>query len=419
PVDVRARHALARPQLVAGRPPQPELMRRARAPALLALLVLAACAAPPPVEDALALESVRFADLAGWADDDHASALDTFKRGCAIWAKRDASDALGRNGDFGVVGDWRTACVAANDVPPGHPAAARAYFETWFQPWRATNNGVADGLFTGYFEPVLDGSRAASQRFAVPLYGRPEDLVTVDLGQFAEDLAGRSIAGRVEAGALQPYPDRAAIADGAVDGTAPVLAWVDDAIDAFFLEIQGSGQVRLAEGGVMRVGYAAQNGRRYFAIGKALVERGALTKDEVSLQTIKAWLAQHPDEARAVMNLNPSAVFFRELDGEGPVGAMGVVLTPARSLAVDRRFIALGVPLWLEVTVPGPAEGAPDETWRRLVIAQDTGGAIKGPVRGDLYWGGGAEAEWRAGTMKHTGGYYVLLPTMLTVASAP
>lgn len=394
-------------------------MRRARAPTLWALLLLAACAAPPPAEDALVLEPARFADLAGWAADDQASALDAFKRGCDIWARRDATQAVGRNGAFGVVGDWQLACAQAADVPPGDPAVARAYFETWFEPWRATNNGVADGLFTGYFEPVLDGSRVASDRFAVPLYGRPDDLVTVDLGQFAEDLAGRSIAGRVEAGALQPYPDRAAIADGALDGTASVLAWVDDAIDAFFLEIQGSGQVRLSEGGVMRIGYAAQNGRRYFAIGKALIERGALTKDEVSLQTIKAWLAAHPDEARAVMNLNPSTVFFRAIDGPGPIGAMGVVLTPARSLAVDRRFIALGVPLWLEVRVPGPAEGAPDETWRRLVIAQDTGGAIKGPVRGDLFWGGGAEAEWRAGTMKHTGGYTVLLPKVLTVASAP
>jgi membrane-bound lytic murein transglycosylase A len=220
------------------------------------------------------------------------------------------------------------------------------------------------------------------------------------------------------AGALEPYPDRADITAEGLDARARPIVWVDDPIDAFFLEIQGSGRVELAEGGVARLGFAAQNGRSYYAIGRALVERGALAKDEVSLQTIKAWLAANPEEATSVMNLNPSYVFFRELDGEGPVGAMGAVLTPGRSLAVDRRFIALGAPLWLEVSVPGPGEGAPDEVLRRLVIAQDTGGAIKGPVRGDLFWGGGPEAEWRAGNMKSTGRYVVLLPQALTIAAA-
>jgi membrane-bound lytic murein transglycosylase A len=384
-------------------------------------LALGACVTPPevPEEPVLELRRTSFDELAGWAEDDHAAALALFLPSCARWAKREPADAVGRAEAYGTAADWTVACAEAAGVPAGDAAAARAFFETWFTPWRVTDKGDAEGLFTGYFEPTLDGSLEPSAVYPVPLHGRPDDLVTVDLGAFADDLAGRAIAGRVDANALVPYDDRAAIAAGALDGRAPALVWVDDPVDAFFLEIQGSGRVRLAEGGVLRVGYAAQNGHAYFAIGRTLVERGELTKDQVSLQTIRAWLAAHPGEAAEVMNLNRSYVFFRVLDGPGPLGAMGVPLTPGRSLAVDRRFVAFGVPLWLEVTVPGPAEGAPDETLRRLVIAQDTGGAIKGVVRGDLFWGAGAEAEWRAGTMKHTGTYTVLLPKALLVAGAP
>jgi membrane-bound lytic murein transglycosylase A len=386
---------------------------------LLLALALAACETPtaPPEEPTLALEPIGFADLAGWADDDHAAALATFLPGCARWAKKEPTAAIGRAPAYGTAADWTAACDAGGAVASGDRAAARAFFETWFEPWRVTDGGAANGLFTGYYEPTLDGGLTPSAVNDVPLFGRPDDLVTVDLGAFAEDLAGRTVAGRVQDAALVPYEDRAAITGGALDGRAPVLVWVDDPIAAFFLQIQGSGRVRLAEGGELRLGYAAQNGRSYYAIGRALVERGELTKDTVSLQTISAWLEAHPDEADAVMNLNGSYVFFRVLDGPGPVGAFGVALTPGRSLAVDRRFVALGVPLWLDVAVPGPAEGAPDETLRRLVVAQDTGGAIKGVVRGDLFWGGGAEAEWRAGTMKHDGTYAVLLPKTLVIAA--
>ncbi|MBM3583668.1 MAG: murein transglycosylase [Alphaproteobacteria bacterium] len=388
---------------------------------LVLTLALAACETPeaPPeeAEPALTLEPIGFADLAGWAADDHAAALATFLPGCARWAKKDPTAAIGRAPAYGTAADWAAVCEAAEAVALGDRTAARAFFETWFEPWRVTDGDGATGLFTGYYEPTLDGGLTPSAVNDVPLFGRPDDLVTVDLGAFAEDLAGRTVAGRVEEAALVPYEDRAAITASALDGRAAVLVWVDDPIDAFFLQIQGSGRVRLAEGGELRLGYAAQNGRSYYAIGRALVERGELTKDAVSLQTIRAWLEAHPDEADAVMNLNGSYVFFRVLDGPGPVGAFGVALTPGRSLAVDRRFVALGVPLWLDVTVPGPAEGVPDESLRRLVVAQDTGGAIKGVVRGDLFWGGGAEAEWRAGTMKHDGTYAVLLPKALVVAT--
>ena len=380
--------------------------------ALLALAGLAACAAPGP---GLRLERVGFDALPGWTDDRQDLALTAFRRSCAKRLAQPSGRALGLVG--GHAGDWQPACRAALALEGTDAAAARVYFETWFVPYRALGPEGTAGLFTGYYEPTLAGSRRRSERFTVPIYGRPDDLVTVDLADFAPDLGGRRLVGRLRPGRLAPYPDRAAIEAGAVSGTAPVIAWVDDPIGAFFLQIQGSGRIRLAEGGTIRVGYAAANGRAYVSIDRVLVERGALALEQVSLQSIRAWLASHPDEADAVMAANPSYVFFRVLSEPGPVGAEGVVLTPGRSLAVDRRQIPLGVPLWLDTEAPGEGPGAPDRRLRRLVVSQDTGGAIRGPVRGDVFWGAGARAEWVAGHMRHRGGYYLLLPRTLAPAA--
>jgi membrane-bound lytic murein transglycosylase A len=303
-------------------------------------------------------------------------------------------------------------------VPPGR-AAARAFFESEFRPFAATNPGEAAGLFTGYYEPTLYGSRRRHGRFTVPLFARPPELVTVDLGRFRPDWKGRRIAGRVVAGALEPYPDRAAIAAGALAGRRLEIVWVDDPVDAFFLEIQGSGRVELAEGGAIRLGFAAQNGHPYTPIGRELVARGALRKDEVSLQSIRRWLADHPHAAPEVMAKNASYVFFERGEGEGPVGTEGVVLTPGRSLAVDTAFLPLGLPLWLAGTVPSPAAAAPDRALRRLLVAQDTGGAIRGPVRGDVFWGHGEEAAAVAGRMKNPGRLWALLPKGLAARLRP
>ena len=240
----------------------------------------------------------------------------------------------------------------------------------------------------------------------LPAAAPPDDAELL----FDTELRGRRLFGRVEDGELRRLPSRAEIDSGALDDTAPVLAWVDDAVEAFFLHVQGSGRIGFEDGAILRVGYAASNGHAYVSIGRALIERGALAADAVSLQSIRAWLAAHPKEAASVLALNPSYVFFRALEGDGPVGAQEVALTPGRSLAVDRRFLPLGVPLWLDITAPSANSGAPDRALRRLVVAQDTGGAIRGPVRGDLFWGFGADAESIAGRMKHTGRYYLLLP---------
>jgi len=343
--------------------------------------------------------------------------LIALRRSCTRFAGLGDDTPIGRDGIGGQARDWQALCAAAGDVPGGDDAAARQFFERWFVPFLAGNNGKPDGLFTGYYEPELKGSRTRDARFAIPLYARPGDLVTVDLGLFRDDWRGTNIAGRVQQGALRPYPTRAEIAAGALknlkrgDGGPLELVWVDDAIDAFFLEIQGSGRIVLNDGSLLRVGYAASNGRPYFAIGRELIARGALTREEATAPGIRAWLAAHPAEAPEVMNKNTSYVFFRALPpptspDDGPPGAHAVPLVPGRSLAVDRAFLALGLPVWLDADDPLVA-GA---RLQRLMIAQDTGGAIRGPVRGDVFWGHGREAAERAGVMRSAGRYWILLP---------
>jgi membrane-bound lytic murein transglycosylase A len=380
--------------------------------ALLLALGLSACGPRTTPEEEkpparLTLEPSSFDRLPGWARDDHAAALPAFARSCRKLQALPPDRPLG---PAGTAGDWAAPCASAASVPAGDAQAARAFFETWFLPWTAGDGTGTEGLFTGYYEARLNGSLAPSEIYRFPLHRRPPELVMVDLGEFRDTLKGERIAGRVVDGRLRPYEDRARIEDGALNGRDLELLWVDDPVDAFFLQIQGSGRVVLDDGRELRVGYDGQNGHPYYAIGRELVARGTLERDEVSMQSIRAWLETNPAEAAKVMNLNPSYVFFRVLDGEGPVGAQGVALTPGRSLAVDRSFIPYGVPLWLEAEDPLD----PGTRFSRLMVAQDTGGAIRGPVRGDVFWGHGEEAELRAGRMRSRGSYHLLLPRTVT-----
>ena len=324
-------------------------------------------------------------------------------RSCERLARLPEATALG--GPFGTAGEWRGACAALRGA--SDERALRDVLGREFQAFAASDSGREEWLFTGYYEPELRGSRTRSGRYAVPVHGRPADLVAVELGQFREPLRGERIAGRVEDGRLVPYATRAEILAGAIDGRAPVLAWVDDPVDLFFMQVQGSGVLALDDGSRLRLGYAGGNGRPYVAIGRVLVDRGAMPLEAVSMQSIRAWLAANPGEADAVMNANPSYVFFREIAGEGPLGTEGVPLTPARSLAVDRLFVPMGVPVWLDAADPLD----PAARLRRLMVAQDTGGAIRGVVRGDVYWGAGADAAERAGRMRSPGRWWVLVPT--------
>ncbi|WP_240791143.1 murein transglycosylase A [Roseomonas sp. AR75] len=386
-----------------GRPPVSASRRtRFSAPAVVLSVFLTAlltgCAPVTYPHDA------GFADLPGWPEDRHAEAIPALKRSCDAIARLPSERSLGGEAMLARdAGALRPACAALATLAPGD-AAARAFLERHFRPV-----ALGEGLLTGYFEPELRGGATRSARNATPLHARPPELVEADLGTHAADLRGRRVAGVVREGRLVPFLDRAAITAGALDGRGLELAWVDDPADAFFLQVQGSGRVRLADGRVLRLGYAGWNGFPYVAIGRFLVEQGVLARETVSLQSIRAWMREAgPDAAAALMARNPSYVFFRVLDlppDQGPVGTLGVPLTPMRSVAVDRTKLPLGLPLW--VAGRDPLDGAP---LRRLAVTQDTGGAIRGLARADLFTGWGEEAAERAGRMRDPAAMWVLVP---------
>lgn len=382
---------------------------------ILSLLLLSACSgatpspqtttsSPYPADDApLQIRAVNFDALPGWERDDLQGSIEALARSCAKLKAQDQSKAFG-DASWGIsIGDWAPACskIASGEAQQN----PRAFYQQYFTPYEATSGDYREGLFTGYYEASLRGSRVRSAQYNTPLLARPDDLIMVELGDFRESLKGQRIAGRVVKGALKPYESRVDIESGKLAQAVP-LVYVDDPVDAFFLHIQGSGRVLMDDDSEMRVGYAAQNGHVYYAIGRELVKRGHMDKDAVSMQSIREWLQAHPDQAAEFMNLNPSYVFFEEIKGEGPLGAQNVALTPTRSMAVDRTKIPYSTPLWLSIREPVAGQG----DLQRLVIAQDTGGAIKGPIRGDYYWGYGAEAAHNAGLMKATGRYWLLLP---------
>lgn len=361
-----------------------------------------------PPSKSPAFEAVEYSDLPGWSGDQIGAALPALARSCERIAKSPASKSMTDRSIGGRVEDWLPACRALPADNAGE-SVARKYFESWFRPYRISSAGSADGLFTGYFEADLQGSRTRSAAFNTPIFARPKDLVLVTLGDWREALRGERIAGRIVDGWLKPYHSRAEIEAGVLTGKAEPLAWVDDPVAAFFLHIQGSGRISLPNNGVLRVGYDGHNGHVYRAIGRDLIDAGEIAKKDISLQSIRDWLIAHPDRMHEVMNRNPSYIFFRELTGDGPIGAQGVALTPGRSLAVDPNFIPLGAPVWLDA-VYADDRGRPV---RRLMVAQDTGGAIRGAVRGDVFWGHGDVARALAGPMKATGRLYLLLPRTL------
>jgi membrane-bound lytic murein transglycosylase A len=375
--------------------------------ALSLALALGACAPLVP-EDRVALSPAGFDELPGWDADDLSRVVPALARSCAALEELPEATPLGPRGLAGRAGDWRAACreITAGPALAADGARARAFFERHFRAFAVTGSDGTDGLFTGYFELTLKGARKPSARFATPLYARPPDLVTADLGAFSTDWRGRTIGGRVRAGRLIPYDDRGAITGGALAGQGLELAWAEDPVDAFFLQIQGSGRVELPDGSVMRLGYAGKNGHAYTAIGKVLVEMGAMELEDVTMQSIRAWLRANPEKGETVLAKNRSFVFFREIEGPGPIGTQGVALTAGRSLAVDRKFLPLAAPMFIAAE-DSAGKLAPI---RRLMVAQDTGGAIRGPVRGDIFFGHGPEAERLAGQARLSGRYWILLP---------
>lgn len=383
-----------------------------RSLALFFLLAVVACApkAPPPP---IAFQPASFRDLPGYSADRVAEALPALSRSCARMTPRNER-GLDSHDRYGTGNDWKPFCAALAALPQGDEAALRRLIETELQPVAVIGDGRPEGLFTGYYEPLVQGSRRKQGNYNVPLYRQPPDLVQVDLGEFRDSLKGQRIAGRVRDGRLRPYEDRGQIDAGALADKNLELVWLDDASDAFFLQVQGSGLVQLDSGQRLRVGFAAQNGHPYVAIGRVMIDRGTLPREDVSMQAIRAWLRANPAAAPELLRQNPSYVFFRELpapkdDLDGPPGAQGVALVPGRSLAVDRSHFALGLPVWVAATRPTD-NGTEAVPFQRLMVAQDTGGAIRGAVRGDVFWGAGAQAENIAGRMKHSGRSWLLLP---------
>ena len=309
---------------------------------------------------------------------------------------------------------WHRVCAAAASIRPTDAAAQRRYFETQFTPYRVANpDGSTTGLVTGYYEPLLNGSRKRTQRFRYPLYAPPADLIAVDLGDLTPDLRDRRIRGRVTATAngskLVPYYSRAEIMSGLAPVRGREIAWVEDPVELFFLQVQGSGRLRLPDGSTMRVGYADHNGHPYRSIGRWLIDAGELQPDQASMQHIKAWVKRNPTRADELFNQNPAFVFFREVTvanaDDGPSGSLGVPLIAGRSIAVDPRAIPLGAPVFLSTTWP-----LSTRSLSRLVLAQDTGSAIRGAVRADYFWGFGFDAGEQAGRMRQQGSMWLLWP---------
>jgi membrane-bound lytic murein transglycosylase A len=370
--------------------------RRGAFLAIAALGFSGSCFLLPPPPAGIG-EPVPWRELPGWREEDPAQAWPALLASCQVLAARDPR--------------WTAICAQAQSVPNPEAQTARAFFETYFEPHVVRGEaGAREGLITGYYEPLLYGSRESDERFRYPLYGRPDDLLIVELGELFPALAGQRVRGRLQGNRVVPYPSRAQIEGEAPIPAAP-LVWVDDLVALFFLHIQGSGRVQLPDGSSLLVSYADQNGHPYRAIGRTLIDAGALALEDVSMQSIRAWLRAHPEQLDAVLHSNPSYVFFEERPAElaGPRGALGVGLQAERSIAVDPQFLPLGSAVWLDTTLPG-TDSPP---YRRLVFAQDTGGAIRGPLRVDVFFGFGERAEDLAGRMKQPGQLYALQPRLL------
>jgi membrane-bound lytic murein transglycosylase A len=359
-------------------------------------------ATPPVAERAPPLQAATWADLPAWSSDDLAEAWPAFLSSCAALRKRKEGP------------QWQPACEAAAALSTPDSNAVRAFFEKHFRPWALVQpDGTRDGLVTGYYEPILKGSRTPTAKARHPVRAVPDDLLVIDLAELYPELRSLRLRGKLQGRRVVPYDARAAIRaaeTAARADAAGALAWVEDPVELFFLHVQGSGRIALPDGSTLRAGYADQNGHPYQSIGRVLIERGELKPGQASMQAIQAWAAANPAKTDDVLNANPSYVFFRELPDTpgGPPGALGVPLQAGRSIAIDPRHVPLGAPVFLATTEP-----ASDQPLRRLMLAQDTGGAIKGIVRADYFWGGGADAGLKAGRMKQAGQMWVLLPNAM------
>jgi peptidoglycan lytic transglycosylase A len=348
---------------------------------------------PPVTGPVGVMRQAGWEDLPGWREDNPALAWQAFTTSCRALSRQET---------------WRAVCSAADKLAAPGREEARRFFETHLVPFQILQaDGGEEGLITGYYEPLLRGSRKPSARYRFPVYGVPDDLLVIDLAELHPELKGMRLRGRLDGRRVVPYYDRGQIEQGRAPVAGKELVWVDDAIELFFLQIQGSGRITLDSGETMRVGYADQNGHPYRSIGRLLVERGELPLERASMQGIQGWARANPGKLTELLNQNASYVFFRELpsDLSGPLGALGLPLTARRSVAVDPGFVPLGAPVFVSTTWP-----LSSRPLNQLMLAQDTGGAIRGPVRADFFWGFGEDAAREAGRMKQALRMWVLLP---------
>ncbi|MFT5181428.1 MAG: membrane-bound lytic murein transglycosylase A [Alphaproteobacteria bacterium] len=357
------------------------------------------------------MSKTSFAQLPGWQEGRPEDALGAWRRSCERVLAMDPAAALGGKVAAGTAGDWRRVCSSIGDLS-GEPGQMRSFVEANFVPYAVSGGTNPEGLFTGYFEPIVRASEQGGGAYTVPIHGLPSDHVTVHLKDFDPALAGRAFVGKLDGGRLRPYPERAAIENG-TGAQTPVLYWADDALDVFILQVQGSGIVELPDGRRQRIGFAGHNGHDYVSIGRWLIAQNELRAGGAAWQDIRDWMERNPHKVPDLLARNRRYIFFRTIEGDGAQGAAGVTLTPEHSIAVDREFLPLNVPLWLDTAHPGPG----NNRFQRLVLAQDVGNAIRGPVRGDIFWGVGPAALALAGRMKSPGAYYLLLPIGITPVS--
>lgn len=361
------------------------------------------------------LEPLEFSQLAGWLEDDHAAAFAAFIPSCKAIRRRG-----GRDKRPVLTASFKRVCQQALKSLPLDGEGARRFFETNFRPVRVTKIGEAEGFLTGYWEPVVEGSQVRTAEHVVPMHRRPGDLIVsgsrrVKAGAFPNK--GAKILRRLGKGKLAPYFDRAQIEDGALSGRNLEIAYLKDPIDAFFIHIQGSARVRVENGRYLRLNYDAHNGHPYTPVGRILIDRGIVPKEQMSMQRIREFMLANTEEGRALRRMNRSYVFFRVTklgDHDEAIGAQGVQLTPGRSIAVDKALHMYGMPFWIEADLPLATE-EPNTPFRRLMIAQDTGSAIVGPARADIYFGAGEEAGRAAGRIRHNGRFAMLLPKDIKV----
>lgn len=354
-------------------------------------------------------------DIAGWKDDDHLEAFRTFRRSCHAVTARQPPAA----GQKALGASLREPCRAATMADISKDASARAFFESRFRPVRISRLGEADGFVTGYYEPIIDGSRTRTDVYTVPVYRRPSNLFVRGFTQSAPSLPNSGpVYRKIGRRKLVPYYDRAEIEDGAIAGRGLEICWLKSQTDLLFTQIQGSARVRLEDGSTLRINYDSYNGYPYTAVGRILIERNIIPKDQMSMQRIRQWMTENPDGARELRRQNRSYVFFHEVklsDNDEAVGAQGVPLAPGRSIAVDKSLHVYGTPFFIEGELPIESEQA-KTPFHRLMIAQDTGSAIVGPARADLYFGAGPEAGRVSGRLRHNMHFVMLVPNSLDPA---